>query len=685
MTIQRSHSHLLMVVIGVGLVIFFSPGVSKAQWTTTGGGDATNNNSSGKVGIGTSSPDQRLTLNAPTGDLMMSWRINDVTKAYFGVASATDTVVTGSQLGDLAFRAINQKILFSVNNGTSAAMTLNTSGNVGIGTTNPATKLEVAGNLQVSNGGTLKTTGGADGYLILDGTAGGEVQFSKSGSAKWALGTDVGVAGDDLNLYSYTGSAVRMSVLNSNGYVGIGTTTPGYKLDVNGEINATGLRVNGTPISTGGSSQWNNGSGSIYYTGNVGVGTPNPARRLTISNAGAEGLEIGPGNALGGDPAGTISMFSYNRSGPGAYVGVNWYGKYWSFTGQTNDNYALNIGSNASSSHNFGFFMNAGSNSSDTAMRVMNSAQNVDFFYIRGDGNAGIGTTSPPRRFTVSNGGAEGLEIGPGNANGDGSGRVTFITYNRSGATYIPTEWSVGNFSISSVTSNVYALTVASNGATSQNYGLRINAGGNTSDAAMRVMNSGSSADYFFIRGDGNVGIGTTSPGYKLDVLGNTNVTGNLNITANGTGTGNIVAAGTINAKYQDVAEWVPSSEQLAAGTVVVLDATKSNQVTSSKQSYDTRVAGVVSEQPGIALGEKSDGKVLVATTGRVKVKVDATKAPIHIGDLLVTSDVPGLAMKSEPVEFAGRKMHMPGTLIGKALEPLEKGRGEILVLLSLQ
>jgi hypothetical protein len=32
-----------------------------------------------------------------------------------------------------------------------------------------------------------------------------------------------------------------------------------------------------------------------------------------------------------------------------------------------------------------------------------------------------------------------------------------------------------------------------------------------------------------------------------------------------------------------------------------------------------------------------------------------------------------------------GRPFHSPGTLIGKALEPLEKGTGEILVLLSLQ
>ena len=65
--------------------------------------------------------------------------------------------------------------------------------------------------------------------------------------------------------------------------------------------------------------------------------------------------------------------------------------------------------------------------------------------------------------------------------------------------------------------------------------------------------------------------------------------------------------------------------------------------------------------------------------------KVDASRGPIQIGDLLVTSDVPGVAMKSEPIEFGGRKMHMPGTIIGKALEPLAKGRSEILVLLSLQ
>ncbi len=93
----------------------------------------------------------------------------------------------------------------------------------------------------------------------------------------------------------------------------------------------------------------------------------------------------------------------------------------------------------------------------------------------------------------------------------------------------------------------------------------------------------------------------------------------------------------------------------------------------------------MISLQPGITLGEKGENKVLVATTGRVRIKVDASRGSIKVGDLLVTSDVPGVAMKSKPIDVGGVQIHRPGTLIGKALEPLEKGSAEILVLLSLQ
>lgn len=165
----------------------------------------------------------------------------------------------------------------------------------------------------------------------------------------------------------------------------------------------------------------------------------------------------------------------------------------------------------------------------------------------------------------------------------------------------------------------------------------------------------------------GNVGIGTTSPTKKLDVNGDINVSGN------------------INAKYQDVAEWVPATETMAPGTVVVLNPEKSNEVMPATRAYDTTVAGVVSTNPGLTLGERSASKAQIATLGRVRVKASATGQPIQIGDLLVTSGKSGLAMKSEPMEIRGRAFHQPGTIIGKALEPLGSGEGEILVLLSLQ
>jgi hypothetical protein len=166
---------------------------------------------------------------------------------------------------------------------------------------------------------------------------------------------------------------------------------------------------------------------------------------------------------------------------------------------------------------------------------------------------------------------------------------------------------------------------------------------------------------------------------YLVDAAGNSTTRGNI------FAGGNISANGTIYAKFQDVAEWVPSRETLSAGMLVVLDRERTNHVVASRQAYDTAIAGVVSPEPGLVLGEGGDGRYTIATTGRVRVRVDATRSAIAIGDLLVASDVPGTAQRSTPVDIGGATFHRPGTIVGKALEPLKGGTGDILVLLSLQ
>jgi len=208
-----------------------------------------------------------------------------------------------------------------------------------------------------------------------------------------------------------------------------------------------------------------------------------------------------------------------------------------------------------------------------------------------------------------------------------------------------------------------------------------VNLGYSPNDFALRLNSNGSltyhdsvnSAERFRITNTGRVGIGTSNPNSLLDVAGDINVSGNA------------VIAGNIAAKYQDVAEWVPTRKPMAAGTLVSIDPALANTVIASSRAYDTRIAGVVSAQPGVILGEAGPNKVLVATTGRVKVRVDATRNPIKIGDLLVASEKPGVAMKSLPIKVRGLRIHRPGTIIGKALEPLTTGAGEIFVLLTLQ
>ena len=284
---------------------------------------------------------------------------------------------------------------------------------------------------------------------------------------------------------------------------------------------------------------------------------------------------------------------------------------------------------------------------------------------ITDNGNVGVGASAPEASLHVSTSsiavGSRGIIDEQTSA--DANGSLLILRKSRAGAAV-----QNGDF-IGNLYASAFDGTAFTSGARMRFFVDGPVAAGSvpTGMQFLTGINNGSNIERMRITSAGNIGIGTAAPVSALHVVGDITVTGN------------------INAKYQDVAEWVPTLYAMPAGTVVVLDIEHNNHVTTTTSPYDTRVAGVISAQPGISLGEAGEGKALVATTGRVKVKVDATRGAIRVGDLLVTSETPGVAMRSQPLELGGVPIHRPGTLIGKALEPLDKGTGEILVLLSLQ
>jgi hypothetical protein len=184
----------------------------------------------------------------------------------------------------------------------------------------------------------------------------------------------------------------------------------------------------------------------------------------------------------------------------------------------------------------------------------------------------------------------------------------------------------------------------------------------------------------------GNVGIGTASPGTKLEVNGSVKLTSGSGASItfqDGTTQSTAYTGVTCGGDYAESVDVSGDRKHYEPGDLLVLDANNPGKVLKSAEAYSTSVSGIYSTKPGTVgrrqTTAKSPDEVPMAVVGIVPAKVSAENGSIKVGDLLVSSSTAGFAMKGMD------RSRMLGAVVGKAMGNLDSGTGVIEVLVTLQ
>ncbi len=237
-------------------------------------------NSSGDVGIGTTSPSYKLEVNGTLG------------------VSRTDGIIfagsVGSGQGNKITSDVNNNLIFStsltsVPYTTTERIRILNDGKVGIGTTSPSYELDVDGVIRGEQYLRLRDTGGTNRFSVRS-----ETTYSTIDNGTNALNYIA-------NTHAFLRSSTEIMRIHSNNNVGIGTTSPSYKLDVSGTGRFTSYLsfndqgyirgdVSGELRLQGGSTAttfYNSSNSSelmrITQAGDVGIGTNSPTATLHVN------------------------------------------------------------------------------------------------------------------------------------------------------------------------------------------------------------------------------------------------------------------------------------------------------------------------------------------------------------------------------------------------------------------
>jgi len=496
----------------------------------------------GKVGIGTTSPSQKLHINNSTA--------SSVSYAKFSNAQTGTTTADGFDVGvntgveAVIWQRENSNLLLATNN--SERMRIDSAGNVGIGTTSPGAKLDVRVN------GIGNSAGDESDSVLFQGDRHDWIfkQIRTAATADWnsttlRLQTRVDTSNmssiDFVTDASYNRHIDINTASNSfstrfahNGNVGIGTTSPGAKLNVAGDI----LINSGEYISWGtvgatsieGSTASNklqfrtNSSDRMIIdsAGNVGIGTTSPNYKLSVDDNTVTTI---PKTLLQFDAASIADNGGYNID-------------FRTSSNNTADRYVSRIR---------GIRESTGALSQLSFWTESGSALEQRMT-IRALGNVGIGTTSPNSKLHVYDATAD-TSINVNTGTGGSYPKKTGISF---GAT----STSLGGDAKFTGGAGIQAINTA--------------ASGNPTDLTFWTNSTGTPAERMRITSAGDTGIGVTTPRAKLDVAGGIKV-------ADDTDTAGANKVGTLRYRTSGNNSYVDMCMQTGASTYEWINVVQNN------------------------------------------------------------------------------------------------------------